>query len=212
MTLIKEPRAPARGRTRYLELVRKGARHLGQTRALRLLVFDKVVVHAFLFFIVWLYQPLLQELGVAIIMFGVVHSGLAGVQMLVMRKYSLLESVFRGKKRYLVGSALISGGSLILLGFVMWVPLALVLMLVAAAFGITRAPLLSNYINKYVESDNRATVLSLVSMTDRLFFAVLYPIVGLIVDWSLRAGFVAVGIMAIAAALASRVREEHLLD
>ena len=209
---LREPQAPARGRTRYLELVTRGFRHLRTTRPLRFLVFDKISVHIFAFMLVWLWQPLLMELGVSIVYFGVLFSVLAGVQMPVLQSYERLERLVGGRKRYLVLSALLAGSCLVALGFVTWLPAVVALILIAAAFGLTRATLVANYMHKYIESENRATVMSLVSMADRLAFAFVYPLVGLVVDWSLSSGFLMVGSLVILTALASRVKEEHLLD
>ncbi len=209
---LQEPPRDSGPRTRYRELVKKGFIQIRQSRALQLLTLDRVILAALLMFVIWLYQPLLEQLGVPIIYFGLFHAALAAVQIPVMRSYGTMERWFGGRRRYVVASAAIPGLCLLAMGWVSSIVAVTFFLLVTAALGLTRTALLSNYINKHVESDNRATVLSVVSMAQRVAFAVLYPVVGLVVDYSLRMGFILVGALAIASALLSPVREEHLLD
>ena len=209
---LPEPRLSAGTRPRYLDTLGKGIEQLRTSPEIRLLVLDKITVGCLVFFIVWLYQPLLTELKVPIIYFGVVHALLTGVQIPVMRSYARLERLFGSKRRYLSGSAFLAGGALIALAFVQSVAVAVFLMMVVCAFGLTRGQLLSNYINKFARSQTRATLLSAVSVSERFLFTLLYPLVGLLVDFSLQTAFATVGALAIVAALVSRVRERHLLE
>jgi len=66
--------------------------------------------------------------------------------------------------------------------------------------------------NKHIESHNRATVISTICMMERLIKAILYPLIGLLVELSLDYTFWIVGIAIIVFALVSRVKEEHLID
>ena len=90
--------------------------------------------------------------------------------------------------------------------------MAVALLLIVAGFGLSRYVLLQNYMNKYIESDIRATVISTVSMIDRLVRALLYPAVGLLIEWSLTLALIVIGAGVIAFASLSRIEEEHLID
>ena len=81
-----------------------------------------------------------------------------------------------------------------------------------AGFGLTRAILFQNYINKYIESHQRATVISTVSMLNQLAQGVVYLSIGVLVKWSLTYALVIVGILMIICALISKVEEDHLID
>ena len=65
-------------------------------------------------------------------------------------------------------------------------------------------------INKQIETENRATVLSTINMIASLIRAVLYPLVGYLVMWNLNATFVMLGSMIIVFALLSRIKSENL--
>lgn len=98
------------------------------------------------------------------------------------------------------------------LGFVSYVPLVVFLFLIIAGFGLTRETLFKNYMNKHIESSNRATVLSTVSMIKRLVDALLYPLIGYLAEVSLNNVLIGIGVLMIASALIARTQEDHLLD
>ena len=66
--------------------------------------------------------------------------------------------------------------------------------------------------NKYIESHNRATVNSTITMLHGFLKAILYPLVGIMVEWSLNYSFIIIGTLTIICALFSKVEEEHLID
>jgi len=208
---IHEPTIITKKKT-YFKTLHKGIRYFHRHKTLKILSFDRIAIYSLVFMLVWMYQPVLTSMKVPIIYFGFVSAGLAGVQIIAMNKFAWLEKYFKSKKRYLLLSAIIAGVSILLIGASSSVILSIVLMLIAAGFGLSRHVLYDNYINKHIESENRATVLSMVSMIQRLAMAVMYPIVGLLVDWSLRITLLVIGILTICAAIASRVEERHLLD
>ena len=134
------------------------------------------------------------------------------MEILFLNNFEKLEKIFRSKKNYLLGSALIAGVSFIMLGFNSYVPLTIVLLLLIAGFGLSRQVLFQSYMNKHIESHNRSTVISAVSMMRRFVMALLYPLVGLLVEWSLNFAIVIVGVSIIVFATVSRVEEKHLID
>ncbi len=93
-----------------------------------------------------------------------------------------------------------------------FLPLAIILIIIIAGLGLTREPLFANYLNKYIESYNRATVLSGVSMLNKLMIGLLYPVVGLLVNWSLNYSLIIIGSLIITIALLSKVKESYLID
>jgi hypothetical protein len=73
---------------------------------------------------------------------------------------------------------------------------------------LLRAPLLSDLINRQVESRNRATMLSGVSMLERGVIFMLYPIIGAAADRSLSIAFIALGGATLLFAALSRLPAE----
>ncbi len=212
LTLKEPPAEKKKKKLSYLKTVTEGVNYFKKHKTLRILAFDKISVAALVFFIIWLYQPLFTLFNIPIAYFGLMLGAMAAVQAITLNSFSSLERVFKSKKNYLFWSAIVSGVAFILLGFNNSIVFALVLILVASAFGLSRYVLLNNYMNKHIDSHNRATVLSSVSMVDRLFRAILYPIVGLLVEWSLFITFIIIGVAIIASTAFSRVEEGHLVD
>jgi len=91
-------------------------------------------------------------------------------------------------------------------------PMALVAIFGVIMLKLFRAPMLSTLMNDHIEDANRATVLSGVSMLERLMTTVLYPVAGFLTDISLGWTFLAMGTITILASVLLRVDETHLGD
>ena len=199
-------------KTKYIETLKSGIIYFKEHKILKILAFDLVSISALVFFIIWMYQPLLGKLGVPIIYFGLVHALMSGIQIPIMNSFDRLEKLFGSKSRFLLFSALLPGICFILLGINTNITLVIIFISLTAGFGISRGVLFRNYMNKYIESHNRATVNSTISMLYGFLTAILYPLVGIMVEWSLNYSFIIIGTLTIICALFSKVEEEHLID
>ena len=85
-------------------------------------------------------------------------------------------------------------------------------MIFFSGFALSRKQLMSSYINKHIPSQQRATVLSTISMFGKLILIFIMPIVGLMVDWSLNYTFIIIGVASIILSFLSRIKEKYLLD
>lgn len=197
---------------KYLETLTKGVKYFYSHKILKILAFDSVTIAVLTFFIVWLYQPKLMQLEVNIAYFGIIVAIMTGLEAIIMSNFRWQEKFVGSKKRYLLLSALIPGIGLILLGLTSNILISIVLTILVGGLGLPRYVLFSNYMNKYIKSSNRATVLSTVSMFRNLGMAVTYPLVGLLVEWSLSYTFLIIGVLVVFATLVSRVEESHLID
>jgi len=210
---FKEPKTKRKIESRrYWSILINGVKYFRGHKVLKILTFDKVFITTLVFFVIWTYQPLLMSLNIPIFYFGFVHAAICGVQIIFFSNLERLEKLFRSKKRYLYWSAIISGVSFFLLGLGFNVFVVIGLILIISGFGFSRDILFRNYMNKHIESGHRATVISTVSMLDRFVAALLYPLVGLLVERSLNWTFVIIGLAILFINLVSRVREEHLID
>jgi len=88
--------------------------------------------------------------------------------------------------------------------------LAVVMIVLIGGLGLSRPVLFINYFNKHIKSENRATVLSTISMIGSLLVGMLYPLMGLFAEYSLNMLLVAVGVLIIGLNIFSKVRSEHL--
>lgn len=83
---------------------------------------------------------------------------------------------------------------------------------VAFTFGLTRVPIFSSYLNKYIPSDKRATVLSMTSMLRTLAIVIMNPLTGFFAERWLSWTLLALGAALVVFPVFSRVEEKHLLE
>ena len=94
-----------------------------------------------------------------------------------------------------------------------WILLLILLVIIlGGGFGLSRGPLFTSYINKYIPSPQRATVLSTISMLERFVLVIVTPFVGMLADWSLSYTFIILGCLAVVFSFVSRIEEKHLID
>jgi MFS family permease len=196
----------------YRTILFDGVKYFRQHKIIRVLTLDMVVVGAFSFLIIWLYQPLLKLAGIDIVFYGFVAAGMCVLEILIIQNFGRIEKLLRSKKRLLFLTTFATGLSFVVLGLTNNIYAVLIGILVAAAFGVTRGPLFINYINKYTPSNKRATVISTTSMFRSLALVVLYPLIGFLADTSIYLTLLIIGILLLAFSFVSRVKEEHLID
>lgn len=207
---IREPKIKAvRSESRrYLDIAVNGMKFFISHKVLRLVALDSILVASAAYFIIWLYQPLLQSLNVPIIYFGWAHAGLVLAQIIIVSNFTKLEKIFGGAKNLLGFSALATGFSFILAGLLPSLITALIFILLAGGFGLTRSQLMGIYMNKIIESHQRATVLSSISMFRRLSLVLLNPLVGFTADKSIHLALLGVGLIPLLVFLFSPLEKE----
>ncbi len=195
---------------RYLEVVKNGFSFFYNHKNLRLLAVDAIIVASASYFVIWLYQPLLKSINVAIFYFGFVHAFLVGMEMIIAANFSFLEKLFGNTKGLLKFSAIATSGAFILVAVFPNIITILLFILFAGGFGLTRFELMSAYMNRFIPSEQRATVLSSISMFRRFSLVFLTPIIGFTADHSLRLAFLVVGLLPLLVFLFSPVEQEML--
>jgi MFS family permease len=196
----------------YKGILTDGVTFFWRSKILKMLTLDMVVVFAFAWIIIWFYQALLKNAGVDITYFGVVHAFMSVSQILVINNFLRLEKWLGSKKRLLFLSAFLLGVFFILLGLTSFAPLVIAGIILSAGFGLSRGPLFSNYMNKYIPSDMRATILSTTSMLRTFSIVVVNMVSGFLADWSIPNTLLILGGLAIAFSFFSKIKEEDLLD
>jgi len=196
----------------YIQTLKKGVRYFYSHGVLRILAFDSVTIAVLAFFEIWLFQPKLGQIGVDISYFGIVTAATALLQAIILNNFGVLEKLASSKKRFLLLSAVVPGIGYVILGLTNNAFFSMFLIVIIGGFGIPRYILFSNYMNKYIKSSNRATVLSAISMLRSVGMAVAYPLVGLAAEWSLDGTFIVIGALILLVAVISQVKEEHLID
>ncbi len=210
---LKEPKKIHEDESvKFIHTIFSGVKTLRHNKILRLLAFDSIIIKTLAFMIIWVYQPVLLNRGFSIGLLGVVHAFMAGIQVPVLNAFEHLERWTGSKKRYLVFSALIPGLAIVTIGLFKSLWITIPLLVVITGLGLSRHVLFNNYMHKYVKSSQRATFMSTVGMLQRLSTAIVYPIVGILMDYSLTTTLFVIGGVMIVISLISGVEEVHLLD
>jgi MFS family permease len=196
----------------YLTILKEGGRFFLGHKILLLLAAELALTHALAWVIIWLFQPALARLGVPIAYFGIVQTGACLGQIAVLSNIEKLEGWLKSKRQFLLLAGLGAGAGYIALGFVKSPALCAGLIILVFSLGHTRAPVFSSYMNKYIPSEKRATVLSMASMLRTLAIVIVNPLIGLLADRSLTAAFYSLGASLIALAIFSRIEEKHLIE
>ncbi|MBI3782451.1 MAG: MFS transporter [Deltaproteobacteria bacterium] len=210
---LKEPPRPRA--TRSLEAYRRtlgaGLRHLRDHRTLRVLAADMVTAATLAWLIIWLYQPQLERVGIGMRYFGLVHGAMCAGQILLLSNIDRVAAFLGSQRRYLFLSAIAPGFAYLALGLSNHLPVVVAAIVGAAAFGLSRPAVFMAHMNASIPSEQRATVLSSISMLRTLAVAVANPLAGWLVDWSMQGALITLGIVALVVATVSRVEEAHLV-
>lgn len=197
--------------TNYLKIAKEGFIYFYQHKVLRLIAIDAIVVASAAYFVIWLYQSLLKDIGVPIIYFGIAHALFLAAEILVTSNFSLLIKLFGSDKNMLKFSAFSTSFSFILAAAFPSIWTIALLLIFAGGFGLTRIELMGAYMNRLIPSRQRATVLSSISMFRNLALVLLNPLVGFAADHSLSLALLLVGIIPLTVFLFSPV-EQGMLD
>ena len=213
---FKEPRISGKKLTMsfrtYKKILSDGVKYFLGNRILKILTLDMVIVFAFAWIIIWFYQALLKSAGIDITYFGIVHAFMSLAQIFIISNFIRLEKWLGAKRRLLFLGAFITGILYILLSITRFAPLVITAIILSAGFGLSRGPLFSNYMNKHIPSDKRATVLSTTSMLRTFSIVIVNITAGLLADWSIPNTLMILGIAIIIFSFLSKIKEEHLID
>ncbi len=176
---------------RWLMVLREGWRVVRGNVQVRWLIIEGAWLYGLGYFVIWLYQVRLVELGVKVEYFGWFHALLIGLQVGWLAVWGRVWD-WIGWRRLLMGLPVLVGLGYWVVeinswwGVVGWFGLT-------GVFGLTSREVLSVLLQKQVRSKVRATVASFAGMIRSLVVAVLNPLVGRLVDWNLEMTFLILG-------------------
>ena len=150
------------------------------------------------YFVVWFYQPIMANLGIPILYFGLVHAGLLLAEILVSSHFHVLEKVLGSGKAYLRSSALLVSLVFFLVAIFPHPVTLTLLIIIGGGIGYTRTTYIASLANKYIDSAHRATTLSSIGMVRRLALVVLNPVIGYAATRSFPLALLLVGLFPLA--------------
>jgi len=189
-------------RTSSLKLLRDGVDLLRNHRAFRHLVVLALVTIPFKDY-VGMYQTRFADVGVTPLWLGLARALAAGVGIIGASVAYRLETRLGTRKSLLLVTAL--PGALYLVAAVVAHPVGSILAYCVLAGSMSlKGPIFSGHLNRHIDSENRATVLSLISMISGLYVALMGVVIGAIGDVSLTYAFVFMGLVVLAGAVVFR--------
>ena len=209
---FKEPTLKKEEKTKgYLTILKDGFNELKNNKVLRILCFDRLFINIFIYLLFWTYQPYLDIFNIPLVWLGFI---LAAMNIFNAIFNELIPRFFKKvnkKKNLLITVNVISGFAFIILGFAVFPILGILMFFLIVGFGYTRGLIYINGINKQIESENRATVLSTINMFGSISMAILYPFIGLIVvEWNLFIMFIIIGVIILILTAFTKVKSEYL--
>ncbi len=176
---------------------------------LRGYVLNAVTISSVTFFAFWFYQPVSLRAGMRLAYVGVFAAGFNLFATLLLANSGLLERTL-GIRGLLLATAALPALLFAAVAWTrsLWVIVPALFLLVGCK--VVRAPVLSALINRYIESEARATVISSISLVERAITFLLYPVVGWLADISLDAALYVLAALCARFAVAARVNASHL--
>ncbi len=173
---------------------------------LRLFSFNYALISSLTFFMFWFYQTLLIENKFPVSGMGFIAAAFNGSAMILLLMTPLAQK-YIGTHKTLFFSSIIPGFMYVMVAFIPGLVPALIAIFTVTGLKLFRAPMLSALMNEHIENSNRATVLSGVSMIERIMTSILYPVVGILMDVSMKLVFASIGVITIILAIALRGEE-----
>lgn len=204
--------APRQTKEKYHHFVLKGFQFFAKHPIIIALSADLILVGSLSWLMIWLYQALLIAVKVPVPYFGIIHVLIALAQIGVIQTAPYLEKIFGQKKRVLLFLSIATGVFFIIAGIIQIVSLLIIAIIGAIACGLSREPLFTNYLQKYIPSTQRATILSIISMLKTLTIMIINIVAGFFINQHLNATTIGIGIVILIVSLFTFFEEKHLQD
>ena len=209
---IKEPahQSHTSEKKRYITILKTGVHFFYTHNHLRRLALDGILVAAGGYFVMWLYQPLLQTIHIPIYYFGLGFMLLTASEIFISANFIRLEKLMGSSKKYFQYTALLTALPFFLVIAMPNIYTIGIFIILSGGFGWTRQELMAASMNKHIPSEHRATVLSSISMFRRFVLVLLNPLVGFIASKSLYGALFFVGLLPLAIFFFSPITEEAI--
>ncbi|MHA1563117.1 MAG: MFS transporter [Promethearchaeota archaeon] len=193
-------------------IFQKGFKNMKENKGLRGLIVDMVLLSVIAYYAIWIWQRRLMILNVDISYFGLIHAGMMLIQVILLNLIIPMEKLFGSKKKVIIFTGAGMGAGYILFGISDNIIITIVGMLITVGLGFSRPVLMKNYMQKHIQSEQRATTLSTVSMIRMFLLMILNPVIGILVEMNMVAVLIGLGIVSVIWCFFTPVSEEYLHD
>jgi MFS family permease len=194
----------------YLKIIKQGFIELKHNKILAILCFDRLFINSLIFLLFWTYQPYLQALGIPLLWWGFISAGMNITNAAFSFSIPRIIKKVKNKLIFLIAIDLINGITFVIMGLNANPYLGILLVLIIVAFGYPRYLIYVNGINKQIEAEERATVLSTINMFRSFFMAIMFLIIGIIGTINIIFIFLFVGCAIIIFTIFTRVKKDYL--
>jgi hypothetical protein len=156
-----------------------------------------------------LYQPYFVQARVPGAWFGIALA-MASLMGVATSRYAYLAENFLGVRKGILIATLLPGVFYICMAAISYSWISFLLFIFAYGSMNIQRPMFLDYINRHVESENRATVMSLINMISGIYIAVFGLIIGGIADISLSYAFIFMGAVILIGAVSIRIESIHV--
>jgi len=192
-----------------MNIFRKGLRHLMTHPKLRRIFLLSIFTTPFSFVLLYIFQPYFLASQVPVAWFGIAVFCASMLSFNAKIFAHRIEKTFGVEKGTLIVT-LLPGFFWIAMIFVFHPVFSILLYLLTDASSNVRDPIFSDYLNRHIPSDVRATTLSTISMAGSLYALMARPALGVLADFDLRYAFAAIGFLILSGALLLRIEKQHV--
>lgn len=211
---LKEPKKSKEGtdreraQERPFALFKNGLKLLKNNPKLQRIALLSIFSTPFMVVMTYAFQPYFQSSDVPMAWFGIALAVASAISLASTLFAQKVESWF-GVERGMLIVTLVPAILWILMGILFSPVLAVVLFILYEGFSNFRDPIFTDYQNRHIESYNRATVLSTISLLGSFFYIIMRPVFGYLIDINLSLGFIAIGIVIFIGSIAFRIEHKH---
>jgi len=207
--LLKEPDLDYTHDENPFQLLKDGLHLIKTNHSLQKIIILFLLATPFINYLLNFYPPYFVDANVNGYLFGITLAAgsLLGI---AASKYAYLLEKMMGVRNGMLGAVIIPGLFYLLLAFIRHPVFSVALVILAFGSMFLQKPLFSDYLNRHIQSRNRATVLSLINFLSGFYVALIGLFIGFLADRSLPSAFIFMGSLITAAALILRISEKQV--
>ncbi|MBN2180761.1 MAG: MFS transporter [Sedimentisphaerales bacterium] len=192
-----------------LKLLKDGVNLIKANQSLRRIILLSLLATPFINYLLNFYPPYFVEAKVSGYFFGATLA-IASLLGFFASKYAYLFEKLFGVTKGVMLAVLLPGIFYFLMSVISHSILSIVLVIFAFGSMHIQKPIFLDYLNRHIESKNRATVLSLINVISGFYVAVMGLLIGFVADISLKHSFVLMGTLIAVGALYIKIDESHV--
>jgi len=190
-----------------LILFKESTLHILKNKSLRKIIYLSLFTLPFIHIIMFLFQPYFLIAKVPNELFGIAMAAGMILGALLVKYAYRIEEIF-GMKKTIFLATILPGLFYLTMAFVIGPLMSFIWYVLLKGVSSLRDPLFSQYQNDHIQSHNRATVLSVISMITALYLAVMRLVIGKIANSNLLLSFVVMGGIIIFGSVLFRIDEK----